>query len=131
MLFRGRTKLVCAFVALLLNAACSPSENKETAIAEPAVEVPEPKYDQRDGDIYMYLGEDPSEGDRKQGKTTPVIMLRYLGTVGQAQRLEQVDANGNRETLIESSAPYRVSKQTDSYGNVSRVAVPIVSRSVV
>lgn len=102
-------------------ASCSEAENSENA-TETHSQVPVPQYAQRDGNTYLYIGAITDE-DQAQGKTAPVVAVRYIGAQGTTQRLEVVDDYGNRVLLFECEAPCRVAKQSSPDGTVSRLAI--------
>jgi hypothetical protein len=114
-----------AFTLLMLSAVagCSESKNVESAEANATAEAPSPRYDQQDGDTYMYIGA-LSEDERKEGRAANVINVRYLGLEGTTQRLEVVDDYGSRQFALECSLPCKVAKQTLGDGRISRLAVP-------
>lgn len=81
-----------------------------------------PEYAQKDGDTYMYVGAVTDE-EKKQGKVAPVVSFRNLGLRGEVQRLQIVGDNGLSVGTVECSAPCRVAKNSDLYGNITRQAV--------
>lgn len=118
---RSFAGLALTFSILLASAACTKAENA-TASENVASDAPEPNYAQRDGDTYMYIG-DASEEDRKQGKSAPVISVRYLGGDSATQRLEVVDDYGAQIFVMECASPCKVAKQSFRDGTVSRLAI--------
>lgn len=115
-----RLALLCAALAL---SACSgaPSESEsETESAE--TYVPEPNYDQQEGDLYIYVGQ-VSEEAKARGESKPVVMYRYHGQDADMYRLELVNDDGSPIDFVECSPPCRVAKRTDVAGTVTRVAV--------
>jgi hypothetical protein len=119
----GHTFSGLAFTLLVLLAAgCTEAENAEASADNVASDTPKPNYAQRDGDTYMYIGE-VSEDDRKQGKSSPVIAVRYVGGDNSTQRLEVVDDYGTQIFTMECAAPCKVAKQSFRDGTVSRLAI--------
>jgi hypothetical protein len=87
-----------------------------------ASNVVRPFYSQQDGDTYMYVGEQsPEEG--KEGKSAPVVNIKYLGQKGPNYRLEQVDDSGSHLAYYECAGPCRIMKQTLSDGEYSKRAI--------
>jgi hypothetical protein len=81
-----------------------------------------PQYSQQDGDTYMYVGALSPE-EKKEGKSAPVVNIRYLGQKGPNYRLEQVDDSGAHLGYYECASPCRVMKQTLSSGEYSKQAI--------
>ncbi len=112
----------------LFISACSASETASQAPGAEATAAanlpqgPTPEYAQKDGDTYMYVGAVTDE-EKKQGEIAPVVSFRNLGLRGEVQRLERVGDNGVGIGTFECSAPCRVAKRTDLYGNITRQAV--------
>ena len=110
---------------LLLISGCSGPEEATTPNLEDlrAIEgSASPEYDQLDGDIYMYVAE-LSDDAKAQGESASVIAIRYLGSEGAVERLEIVDDNGGRISIVECSKPCAVSKVTNENGIITRQAV--------
>lgn len=112
-----RFAFICTATAL---SACSEPMSESDEGVEPY--LPEPRYAQQDGDLFMYVGE-ASEEASTRGDSSPVVTIRYLGQDGGQHRLEMVDDDGSRLGVMECSYPCRVAKQTGSLGTVTRVAV--------
>lgn len=121
--FPRRLRSLVLAGGVLLIAACSPSSStSDAAVTEAAVEALTPEYAQKDGDAYMYVSV-RSEEDIKQGVGAKVVTFRYLGMDGDMHKLEVLDGNGARDSVMECSSPCRVAKQSPVYGPVTRVAV--------
>ncbi len=110
---------ICAMV-LLITGCSGPEEATTPAFEQQASALP--RYDQRDGDIYMYVAE-LSEGEKAQGMSAAVLSFRYLGAEGDVERLETVDDNGERISIFECSNPCAVSKVIHNDGTIVRQAV--------
>jgi hypothetical protein len=102
--------------------ACSVREGTSDAETDAdAADAPMPEYAQQDGDLYMYVGL-LSEEAKARGESTPVVTYRFLGMDGDVYRLELVEDDGSRATLMECSDPCNVVKSTDRSGLVTRIA---------
>lgn len=120
---KNASRLCIGVSALLAVASCS--TDKAPTDAESAAagsDLPVPEYSERDGDLFMYVGE-RSEEDVKQGIRASVFTYRYLGLEDAIQKLELVDDNGSRLGLYECATPCRVAKSTSPFGQVSRIAI--------
>lgn len=111
--------LTCSGLAI---SACSDDASSEAVSQVVEASGPQPNYDQQDGDLYMYVGQAPEEAAAR-GEANPVAIYRYLGEQGGEYRLEMVADDGSRIAELACSAPCRVAKQTDAFGNVERFAV--------
>lgn len=114
--------LICISASIALSGCTEPepASGSETESAQTYVAPPE--YAQQDGDLFMYVGE-LSEEATEGGERNPVVTFKYLGQEGDQHRLEMVNDNGSRISLMECSNPCRVARQTDAFGSMTRVAV--------
>jgi hypothetical protein len=101
-------------------AACS-GENPESQNAEPAIKIeeakPTPRYDERDGSKYMYVGA-LSEDDQAAGKKAPdVTTFQFAGKKGEVFVLEALDGDGSVAGTVECKNPCKI--VTVRYGPVT------------
>ena len=88
----------------------------EDATVKAAPSKPAPRYDEREGDTYFYIG-DVSEEERKQGKALgSIVGFRSLGMTDDAHRLAAVSDSGSVIRRYECPAECKIIKSRDSTG---------------
>jgi hypothetical protein len=126
---------LCVLLAAALGSitGCAKPERDATNVISPtgndtltddktdAETTPSAKYEEHEGDRYLYVTA-VSEEQKKQGRAVgDVLQYRYLGEKDGMLTLEQVSESGSIIGLLQCSRDCRIMKFTSASGNVDRI----------
>lgn len=116
-----RAIAVVLFVTTMSCDEARPTNVVYENMSPPEPEPPKPRYDSREGDLYLYVA-DVSEEDKKRGVGAgSVHMFRYLGRQGDLYRLSLLNSEEIQIGVAECANPCRVVRSKWRDGSVSRL----------